>query len=879
MDRHLVRRRGCNLSVAQSRRFFAAVVLRATLSLTVVFGGVPVTLGAQETGRGIDSLRATAERKAQGENSGDREESIALWERVANSYEAAGRYPDATNAFVTAAEILSDLGNMDSALVLQHGALTLAAARSDSGAMGLLLTEIGLTYGAPHKDSAFAYLRRGLIIRHAIHAGSGEAETLSNIGVVFAQLGRADSALSYLRSGLPLLVDTASRAAYEQTLFNIGQLMLQLGRADSALSTFRRVAVLAKAVADDHTEGLAYNAIGTAFEARWQTSPGANIVDSSLYYYNEALSIAERRGEKQSEAAILNNIGLAHRRLNQGEPSIAFYTRSLALRRELHDTVGEGRALQNLGIEYGTLRDSVRALSDLREALSIHRAAGDTAWIWLGLKEIATVYHRDLATPKLGLATAYYDSAAAALAAFTSTTGSDPDRLTFEEQQANLALFDEWALAELARGSEIGAIRSTEASLRASERGRAQGLLALMHSSALPPQHTPRSEAAISPFNEHLDAHRVQSAWVEYLVTPDTLLLWLGGPKETVRVWRRAIRRDTLASLVSDMRRGLGVDGDGTSSTSVTQAQSLGVDTAHTKLSEDSLQTVMRHLRLILLPDSLLADIPVDSPLAIIANGPLSMLPFAVLPAHSKAAGLEYALYYGPSLASLVALSARDSLTRPLDLRQSIVVGNPTMPTVVDSRGQRVELESLPNAELEAKTVARLLGTTALIESHATQSAVVGAFLTAPVIHLATHGVAYSSEAQARESFIALAPGGGYNGVLTVAGIMHSVARVNATLVVLSACQTALGNLTYAEGTVGFQRAFLARGARSLLVSLWSISDEGTATLMEQFYTHWLRDPDRPSKAEALRRAEQYLVNHGESDPRSWAAFQLVGSI
>lgn len=95
---------------------------------------------------------------------------------------------------------------------------------------------------------------------------------------------------------------------------------------------------------------------------------------------------------------------------------------------------------------------------------------------------------------------------------------------------------------------------------------------------------------------------------------------------------------------------------------------------------------------------------------------------------------------------------------------------------------------------------------------------------------------------------------------------------------VLSACQTGLGNLKQAEGTVGLQRAFMARGARSLLVSLWSVSDDATALLMERFYQHWLGDRDQPAKSEALRRAQADVRGtKGFEAPRFWAPFQLVG--
>jgi CHAT domain-containing protein len=85
--------------------------------------------------------------------------------------------------------------------------------------------------------------------------------------------------------------------------------------------------------------------------------------------------------------------------------------------------------------------------------------------------------------------------------------------------------------------------------------------------------------------------------------------------------------------------------------------------------------------------------------------------------------------------------------------------------------------------------------------------------------------------------------------------------------------------LRRAEGIVGLQRAFLAKGARSVLVSLWSVDDAATRLLMERFYTHWLDDADHPSKADALRRAQTDLRRTaGYNDPRFWAAFQLVGA-
>ncbi|MGH7466693.1 MAG: CHAT domain-containing protein [Longimicrobiales bacterium] len=93
-------------------------------------------------------------------------------------------------------------------------------------------------------------------------------------------------------------------------------------------------------------------------------------------------------------------------------------------------------------------------------------------------------------------------------------------------------------------------------------------------------------------------------------------------------------------------------------------------------------------------------------------------------------------------------------------------------------------------------------------------------FRTRPSSIWPPHGFAYSSDSHSRDSYVALAPGNGHDGLLTVGEVLDGLPGLSADLVVLSACQTGIRNLLQTEGTLGFQRAFFARGARSVLVSL-----------------------------------------------------------
>ena len=101
--------------------------------------------------------------------------------------------------------------------------------------------------------------------------------------------------------------------------------------------------------------------------------------------------------------------------------------------------------------------------------------------------------------------------------------------------------------------------------------------------------------------------------------------------------------------------------------------------------------------------------------------------------------------------------------------------------------------------------------------------------------------------------------------------------KLNADLVTLSACRTAVGKLIMGEGVVGLSRAFIYAGARSTVVSLWNVNDVATAELMKSFYQNLGRGM---AKDEALRQAKLALLRNPQRTwhhPYYWAPFVLVG--
>jgi CHAT domain-containing protein len=220
-------------------------------------------------------------------------------------------------------------------------------------------------------------------------------------------------------------------------------------------------------------------------------------------------------------------------------------------------------------------------------------------------------------------------------------------------------------------------------------------------------------------------------------------------------------------------------------------------------------------------------------------------------------------IYFAPGIEVINLLRERGK-QNSFVASNNLVVGNPIMPKVA------TPLAQLPAAEAEAKEVARILSTQPLIGNQATEPAVTKQFLTAKIIHLATHAV--NSKEQ---TFFALTPSGNDslgkdNGLLTVDELYQF--PLTGELAVLSACNTGSGEKTV-EGVLGLARPFLVGGIPSVVASLWSIPDAPTKELMVNFYQNYQRNQD---KAKSLRQAMLTTMKK-HPDPKNWAAFVLIG--
>jgi CHAT domain-containing protein len=176
---------------------------------------------------------------------------------------------------------------------------------------------------------------------------------------------------------------------------------------------------------------------------------------------------------------------------------------------------------------------------------------------------------------------------------------------------------------------------------------------------------------------------------------------------------------------------------------------------------------------------------------------------------------------------------------------------------------------TLPGREREGRLIQELTKGAYLLDEEATLKHFHQQAPTCRILHLATHGQFKADN----PLFSGLAL---EDGELTTLDIFNS--RLSASLVVLSACETARAKLGGGDELLGLSRAFLYAGATSLVVSQWKVEDQSTEQLMGAFYQHLMAGS---TKAEALRKAQQQFIQQKKetiyTHPFFWSAFFLMG--
>jgi len=295
-------------------------------------------------------------------------------------------------------------------------------------------------------------------------------------------------------------------------------------------------------------------------------------------------------------------------------------------------------------------------------------------------------------------------------------------------------------------------------------------------------------------------------------------------------------------------------------------------------------------------------------------DGPLHTLPFAALVRKEnrgkKRASSRYLIEWKP-LHTIVSSTvyaeiekARRPTGSPVDMHL-VAFGDPNYPVLGNEKPDQINnaelraavtrgmrLVALPSTRIEVNSITELFPTSSSMKylgREATEEHAKSVGKDVRYLHFAVHGIL--DERFPLNSALVLAipdqiAPGQDNGLLQAWEILEQM-RLDAELVTLSACDTALGKESGGEGLVGLTRAFQYAGARSIVASLWSVSDESTAELMKRFYGY-LRTGK--TKDQALRLAQIDMVRDAggiqgktitaspnATHPFHWAAFELIG--
>ncbi|MDR8391352.1 CHAT domain-containing protein [Aliifodinibius sp. S!AR15-10] len=279
--------------------------------------------------------------------------------------------------------------------------------------------------------------------------------------------------------------------------------------------------------------------------------------------------------------------------------------------------------------------------------------------------------------------------------------------------------------------------------------------------------------------------------------------------------------------------------------------------------------------------------------LFIIPDGALHYLPFEALISQSAGGTGDYtslsyllksfSISYSPSATLVKYWSRKSQVPSKTDksfLAFAPVFSSAEMTASKESQDRRLPPRTaLPLSRYEVQQVDSIMsmqgyGTDLYLNRQASERAFKASALDRyEIIHLATHAYMADDPEIDPGIYFAEEPDLKEDGILRLEEVYNL--NLNAKLVVLSACETGLGNFYEGEGVMSLARAFEYAGAQNLLVSLWKVDDRSTAELMIEFYNSMLVEG---TMREAMRQAKLHLMNDRRyASPRFWAPFILLG--
>ncbi|MEH2440696.1 CHAT domain-containing protein [Nostoc sp.] len=768
-------------------------------------------------------------------NKGQFQEALKTFEQVLVIVKKIGDTAGEGRTLNNIGEVYRNLEQYAKALEFFEQALAIAKQIGNTAGEGRTLNNIGLVYdNRGQYAKALEFYQQALAIGKQIGDTAGEGRTLNNIGGVYNNLGQYAKALEFYQQALAIGKQIGYTAGEGATLNNIGAVYRNLGQYAKALEFHQQALAIRKQIGNTAGEGATLKSIGEVYRNLGQYA-------KALEFYQQALAIIKQIGDIAGEGATLNSIGAVYGDLGQYAKALEFYQQALVIGKQIGNTAGEGATLNNIGAVYGDLGQYAKALEFYQQALAIGKQIGNTAGEGATLNNIGAVYNN------LGR---YADAEKTLFTAIEVLESLRTQKLTDDQK---ISIFETQTQTYRLLQQALIAQNKTNTALEISERSRARAFIELLASKI---SGNIDNQQAIKPPNieQVKQIAKAQNATlVEYSINQSQLYIWVIKPTGKIAFKQVDLKslNQSLTDLVNNSRISIGTGGRG----------AINVNPTGKPVQKQNLQKL--HEILIEPIASLLSTNP-DEHVIFIPHDSLFLVPFVALQDKDGKYLIEkHTILTAPAIQVLELTRQQRQKVMGKDV---LVMGNPIMPKVGIPP---VQLNPLLGAEKEAVTVASLFKTKAITGKDATKAAFKQKLLSARIIHLATHGLLDDAD-KSIPSAIALTPTSNDDGLLTPAEIVDL--KINAELVVLSACDTGRGKIT-GDGVVGLSRSLITAGASSVIVSLWAVPDSPTSELMTEFYQQWQKNPD---KAAALRNA-MLITMKKHPQPRDWAAFTLIG--
>jgi len=785
--------------------------------------------------------------------------------------------------------------------------------------MGLISNRLG------ERQQALNYYKQALSWSQTVGDLTMQLYILNNIGALYHALGEKQQALDYYKQALSLIreigdfaeaiiklnkisnippySDTSLRdlAAEATPLNNIGLVYNDLGEKQKALEYFNQALPLIRAMGDRAKEATTLNNIGLVYY-----DLGEN--QTALDYYKQALDLRQKARDPRGEAHTLNNAGTAYSELGKQQKAEEYFNQALPLFRAVGDRPGEALTLYNRAILKGDRGNLIAALTDIETSLKI-------------IENLRTkITNPELRISYFATVQGYYQFYIHLLMQLHKTNPkSGYDRKAFEASESSRAR----SLLELLQEANADIRQGVAPELLQQERYLQQQLDALETrriETISRPNSTPAQKAELDKkrqtlLGEYQDIQaQIRSTSPRYaaltqpqpltlaqiqqqILDDNTILLQYSLGKHRSYLW--AVTKTSITSYELPKAADIETIAKNfrTAITAPSSRDNLNqVAKANDAISQIILQPVAAQLG--------------QKRLLIVGDGVLNYLPFAALSLPGKSGEnrnppliVDHEIVLLPSASTLGILRKNyndrqppnrtlailaDPVFSPNDERVKNSSSATTQQAVESanlglsrSRGDNnVQFDRLKFTRQEAQIIQALVPANSSSQSFdfaASRAAATSSNLSQyKIVHFATHGLANSTHPELSGIILSLIDekGNPLNGFLRLTDIFNL--KLAADLVVLSACQTGLGQNIQGEGMVGLTRGFMYAGAKRVVVSLWSVDDEGTATLMSSFYQGMLQKGLTPAAALRAAQLEMWKQEKWKS-PYYWAAFTLQG--